>query len=43
MAWRDKKGVDITTSYPTGMPTYSKIFSEVKRRSPLVQKKQNYI
>ena len=31
MAWRDKKGVDITTSYPTGMPTYSKIFSEVKK------------
>ena len=31
MAWRKRRSVDITTSLPTGVPTYSKISSMVKQ------------
>jgi hypothetical protein len=31
MAWKHKRTVDTTTSYPTGMPTYSRIASMVKQ------------
>ena len=31
MAWKHKRTVDTTTSYPTGMPTYSRIGSMVKQ------------
>ena len=31
MAWKRKRTVDTTTSYPTGMPTYSRIGSMVKQ------------
>jgi len=31
MAWRKRRSVDITTSLPTGLPTYSKISSMVKQ------------
>ena len=31
MAWKSKKTVDTSTSYPTGIPTYSKVGSMVKK------------
>jgi len=31
MAWKRKSTVDTTTSYPTGIPTYSKIGSMIKK------------